>query len=82
MKTKNFFPTLLALILRVMVSGQTPDSHHVLKILNALNNGKPQSSPSMGVAKKEALKVKCDAILKDKSVGPLILFNCALISFL
>jgi hypothetical protein len=66
MKTKNFIPTLLALIIRVMVTGQTQEIQSQYRILNALG-GKAPSSPSLGVAKKQALKEKSDAIQNDRS---------------
>lgn len=66
MRTKNFIPTLLALTIRVMVIGQTHNSESTYRILNVLG-GKQPSSPSMGIAKKQVLKEKSDALLKDKS---------------
>jgi hypothetical protein len=67
MKTRNFLPTLLALIIRVMVSGQTQGEYRTLPVLGGT---KHQSSPNSGIAKKQTIKEKSDAVQKDLSSNP------------
>jgi hypothetical protein len=67
MKTRNFLPTLLALIIRVMVSGQTQGEFRTLPVLGGT---KHQSSPNSGIAKKQSIKEKSEAVQKDLSSNP------------
>lgn len=69
MKTLNFFPTLLALIIRVIVSGQ-PCGQSKFPFLKMAANGRSQSSPSTTIAKQRGLKQKSEAVCNDRSAFP------------